>query len=105
MMGGMTEAARALAQMSRIAPSANPVEAAVAVAAAAAAAFAQGVVPSDPAGTAASATVSAPATSSAPGDDVHRFDSNPAFQRFVANVRTRGFFDGMEEGSEGEWAL
>jgi hypothetical protein len=45
---------------------------------------------------------SAPVVAGASDFDPHGFDSNPIFQRFLANVQTRGYFNGVEEGSEGE---
>ena len=101
LLGGAPGAA--LGQPSTAAPPASTA-AAAAVAAAPSVVTNASTVSASAATATATATAAATATSSVASDDMHRFDSNPAFQRFVANVRTRGYFDDVEEGSDGEWA-
>lgn len=50
----------------------------------------------------AAAPAPAVAPVSAPGTAASRqFEDNPVFQRFLANVKSRGFFEGTTEGDEG----
>jgi hypothetical protein len=60
------------------------------------------VTPAPVAGPApAAAPAPASATATTGGTTGHQFDSNPVFQRFLANVKSRGYFEGTTEGDEG----
>ena len=46
--------------------------------------------------------VPAAAPAAAPASAANgQFEDNPVFQRFLANVKSRGFFEGTTEGDEG----